>query len=216
MLSKLTVRLIPAIAVAAGAVLSGCSSTTYGTGVTPGKQTLEDIVGIASFGGKKQEPIDYAPRPPIVTPPSTAVLPTPGDPNTASVGANWPQDPDVIARQRKAAADAKVATWEAPTGSKDPKFRLPKQQVQQWEPLTDKSASEAALTTPEQAAKSKKLFADARGMRAGSVDANGNPVRQYLIEPPSDYRAPDPTEPTEIVDKPKKKSGFKWPWQWFH
>ena len=59
----------------------------------------------------------------------------------------------------------------------------------------------------------KKLFADMKLAKSGSVDANGNPVRRYLTEPPADYRVPDPEAPTEITEK-KKKTGFKWPDLW--
>ena len=54
----------------------------------------------------------------------------------------------------------------------------------------------------------KKMFADARGSKGGSYDAEGRPVRKYLTEPPPEYREPDPNSPVEITEKPKKKSKF--------
>src|SRR5690606_553030 len=73
--------------------LGGCiSATTYGTGVSPGQQTIEDITGLVSFAGKKKPQIEYEPRPPIVAPPGKA-LPPPGESAAATV-ANWPVDPD--------------------------------------------------------------------------------------------------------------------------
>jgi hypothetical protein len=209
---KASVRLLPALALAAAA-LSGCmSGMTYGTGTTPGRQTVEDIVGIADFSGKKQPVIDYAPRPPVVVPPSTATLPPPEDKSRA-VAANWPNDPDAAAAKRKAAFDASPVAYDSATIAADPKFRLPQQDNGRPHlPPTEQESAAAAITTPAQAAAAKKLFADARPS-GGSVDANGNPVRKYLIEPPPAYRAPDPTAPTEIVDKPKAK--FKPPWAWW-
>ena len=69
--------------------------TTYGTGTTAAKQTLEDVTGILALGGSKQgeEPISYEPRPPIVEPP-VATLPPPGSDTATAVASNWPVDPD--------------------------------------------------------------------------------------------------------------------------
>jgi hypothetical protein len=67
----------------------------------------------------------------------------------------------------------------------------------------------ASLNTEDQ----KKLFADLKRAKTGSVDENGNPVRKYLTEPPTDYRTPDPNAPLEITEK-KEKKGFKWPDLW--
>ncbi|MCP4306918.1 MAG: hypothetical protein GY788_18975, partial [bacterium] len=39
----------------------------------------------------------------------------------------------------------------------------------------------------------------AKSSRAGAVDANGNPVRTTLTEPPAEYRVPDPTAPEEFT-----------------
>ena len=63
--------------------------------------------------------------------------------------------------------------------------------------------------SPERRPGAKKLFAEAKGI---AVDENGQPVRRYLSDPPSEYRVPDPTAPVVITDKPKKKK-FKWWWQ---
>src|SRR5207248_5118249 len=93
------------------AALGGCTSTTYGTGVSPGKQTINDITGLVNLNGSKKDPIDYKPRPPIVAPPPTAALPPPGTHDVAAVG-DWPRDPDEGLKARKAAA-AKLRTGNA-------------------------------------------------------------------------------------------------------
>jgi hypothetical protein len=51
----------------------------------------------------------------------------------------------------------------------------------------------------------KKMFADARGSKAGSVDAEGKPIRKYLTEPPAAYREPDPTSTVPVDEEPEKK-----------
>ena len=52
----------------------------------------------------------------------------------------------------------------------------------------------------------RKLIASAK--TSASLDANGNPIRKTLSEPPVNYREPDPNAPTEF--KSVKKH---WPWQ---
>ncbi|CAN5146265.1 hypothetical protein BH10PSE9_BH10PSE9_10890 [soil metagenome] len=210
-------RLLPAIALTALSVgLAGCmgGGTTYGTGKNPGAQTLEDLAGIASMGAPKKDPIDYAARAPLVPPPVGTPLPPPG--SQASVAANWPKDPDVEQKKFKAESKARAqaqAPGEQPYGINDPKFRVQAKKGDEPSPmLTDpnKRMDADAHTTTEQASASKKLFADARG---SPTDENGQPIRQYLTDPPTGYRAPDPTAPVEVDAKPAVKKKFKWPWQ---
>lgn len=198
-------RFASAAAIAAMAVaLAACQSNTYGTGRSPGLQTVEDIVGIAALSNEKREPIDYKPRPGIVAPPSTATLPAPGASGSTMVASNWPVDPDVQRAQLKADAAAREAA-----GLPTPKFSLPRSES--TEPIRMRDPEAEAMSTPEQREAAKKMFADARG--AVAVDENGMPVRRYLTDPPSEYRMPDPTAPVEIVDKPKPRKKFKWWWQ---
>lgn len=192
------------------AVLSGCSSMTYGTGTSPGKQTFNDITGIVSIGGKKQPKIDYASRPPIVAPPKTAALPAPGA--TTSVATNWPRDPDEIARARKEAEGDAPREDPGVAALKDPGWRLPPSSEKtvnirrdpNWDP-----GQEALKTTREQNETAKKMIAAAKTGAAGKVDANGNPIRTTLTEPPADYRQPDAASPQEFNAKQKKK---RWWW----
>jgi hypothetical protein len=184
--------------------LAGCTGMTYGTGKSPGLQTLEDITGVVTLGGKDKEPIDYRARPKIVAPPTIASLPPPGSDNTAPT-ANWPNDPDQLRAKVIADADARNAA------GRPIDYKLAKG-------TTTTGAIQAAqidpnhTLTPEEEAKLKKLFADARGGVA--VDENGNPIRRYLSDPPSEYRLPDPTAPLEVsADAIKKKKKFKWWWQ---
>ena len=211
-------RLVVAAAAAGlSLAIGGCTnSTTYGTGRSPGAQTLEDLAGIAALSGPKPAPIDYAARPPIVPPPNGTPLPAPGE-GQAALASNWPKDPDIEAKKFKAevAARTLAAGDGPPLNANDPRFRLPPKPKSD-EPaqiLVDmnKKPGDEARTTPEQAAAAKKLFAEARtGVK---LDENGLPVRQYLTDPPSVYRAPDANAPAEFDAKPEKKKKWKWPWQ---
>ncbi len=179
---------------AAGVSLSACNSMTYGTGTSPGAQTLKDVSGIAEIGGKKKEKIDYEPRPSIVVPPSTASLPQPVDGNEA-LGPNWPNDPD----ERQAKLKATVAELEAEGKHID--IRLPNGAAPPEDPY-------AGLSDKERAAIVRKRAAEAKGVVA--VDQLGNPVRRYLSDPPTAYREADPTAPPPTVLADKKKEKKKW------
>lgn len=188
--------------------LGGC--TTYGTGVTPAKQTVDDIGGLVALGGKKQPHIDYEARAPIVPPPENAALPEPG---ASAKAANWPRDPDELDRQRKAlAASTPKDPEEKPLG--DPGFRLPSTpSTPRYVDTRDESdaAAKDAMLKPGEAATAKKLYAAAKAGNGVKVDENGVPVRTLLVEPPSDYRVPDPTAPTELSTAPAKTKKWWWP-----
>lgn len=204
-------------------MLGACSSTTYGTGTSAAKQTIQDVTGILSFGKKKGEDIAYEPRPPIVEPPA-ATLPPPGSDPSAVVAGNWPVDPD---EERKRIDNLVKERREA---GQSLKFTVPEEEP--TGPVvvsaTERSDDDRRSMSPEKAMRirdtvrgkgpsgedQRKLFADAKLARIGSFDENGNPVRRYLTEPPAEYREPDLESPIEITEKPKKKKRFKLPDLW--
>jgi hypothetical protein len=202
-------RALPVLAGAALALaLAACSQTTYGTGTSAGLQTITDIAKAASLGDKK-DPIDFTPRPPVVAPPTTASLPPPGSgPTTTSVAADWPKDPEVQA----ATVKAQIAQAQAsgrPITIKQPPKSPPSQEVTG---SIDINSPDNFKTTPAQEAEVKRLLALSN---SGSADANGNPVRQYLTDPPAGYLAGDPNAPPPTTPEKKPTRAIKWPWQWF-
>jgi hypothetical protein len=203
---RVAVRPLAVCSVLAALALAGCNSMTYGTGTSPAMQTLEDITGVATLGGKKQDPIDYAARPKIVAPPAMAGNLPPPQTTTASDKPlpNWPNDPDALRSKVIADAEARNAA------GLDPNYRLAKGQTTTGAIAVQNNDPNRKLT-PEELAKAKQAFADAKG--AVAVDANGNPVRRYLTDPPVDYRVPDPTAPVDVANAPKPKKKFKWWWQ---
>ena len=183
-----------------GLVLGACG-TTYGTGVNPGAQTVKDITGMFGGSGQKNAPIDYAPRPGIVAPPANTTLPQPGSGTSV---ADWPDDPDVRAREQNLANANKPS--ENSNALVDPGFRLPKSQVQ-VDQLQDRNIDDELYSLTGNKTEQRKLFATAKGGAAGKVDENGNPVRTALTEPPAEYRVPDPSAPEEFEATSKKGIG---------
>lgn len=186
------------------ALALGACGTTYGTGVNPGTQTVKDLTGMLSLGATKSSgpPIAYESRPAIVTPPSTASLPPPGSGTTVQ---NWPNDPDQLAREQKLANARKPS--ESGNALVDPGFRLPKQKVDVVNSESQTKDAELLALTGATKKEQQTLFAKAKGGAAGQVDAEGNPVRTALTEPPPDYRIPDPTAPEEFAATSKRGLG---------
>ena len=193
-------------AVGLAVFLGGC--TTYGTGVTPAAQTMKDITGLVAFGASDKPQIDYQARPPIVAPPPGAPLPKPGQ-STAASDANWPRDPDVVAAQQRLAADTAKPN---PSGlPEDPNFKvaMPTSGISPVEAHGNVDPSAEIFQNQAQRQAQMKLFASAKSGNA-AVDANGNPVRTTLVDPPSEYRVPDPNAPDTMDVKPKAKHWW-WP-----
>ncbi len=181
---------------------------TYGTGVSPGAQTLNDLTGLVAIGRSKGGNIAYQPRPKVVAPPMTAALPKPGsDADAAVANANWPRDPDLIASQQKAAR-LRAGTSLLPSDHPDievvglPKSDRGSLAAMEVDPSVQAEKDRANML------KAEKIRADIKASAAG-VDANGNRIRATLTEPPVDYRVPDPNAPVEFKSVKKK---FRWPW----
>lgn len=170
--------------------LAGCSGTTYGTGVSPEKQTLTDVMSIASLGGDDRPPIDYKPRGGIVVPPNKS-LPPPAATASLEQDMNWPKDPDV-ARRKKRENDAVAMNSEGA-----PNLKLAPGQ-------TTFSRREEEYSEARRAEGKKAWDALHKG-KGGSFDAQGNATRKYLTEPPVAYRAADPNAPMVEPEKTKKK-----------
>lgn len=192
----------PATGAAAGAIalaiiLSGCSGTTYGTGVSPGRQTVKDITGLVNLGAKKDEnPIEYTPRPAIVTPPSADTLPKPGE---GTAVANWPDDPDEAEKRRKAALSGPNKKSEQELLAEYGEL-LPQSKPVGLTSSKDPNSAEVQMRQMREVRdEAEQLFAKAKSGRAGAVDADGNPVRTTLTEPPAEYRLPDAAAPEEFA-----------------
>lgn len=152
--------------------------------------------------GDDKAPIDYRERAPIVVPPSTNLRPPAEAAAPDQRRANWPQDPDVLAR-RKAAADAgKPVMVDSVTGHEigGPVRRLSPQQIRdgrvagqevggvaQRPRYDDKDFHNVmgGLTTLREMDKQSSATASADG----NLDRT-EPKREFLTDPPGGLRRP--------------------------
>jgi len=153
---------------------------------------LNSFLGVFGMQFKKEdEVIDYRARPPLVVPPNAEQLPPPV-PAGAARTAEWPNDPDVMAR-RKAAADSRRP---APQTTPNARAELSKEELMQGRgggPNRGTGASSecavsagtpSCLYTPWDELKAKKESADDKNIVIGGEE----PPRNYLTEPPVGYR----------------------------
>lgn len=222
--------------VAASALVSGCvNSPTYGTGKPADQQLLEDVTGILNLGGPDKPQIDYKPRPEIVKPNDAAVLPPPVD-TDVTASPDWPQSPEQrIATLRAEATenrdkigyrprvydssagtdiaspaiydesgDGNASVLEKPEGldGDGPGYRPGRIRIQ---------SAAAQEGTPLQKeidnANAREEFNKRLALRR-----QGSPnSRRYLSEPPTTYRVPAATAPSNDVgeDEWRKEKRLK-------
>ncbi|TWG97452.1 hypothetical protein L598_002000000160 [Mesorhizobium sp. J18] len=175
---------------ASGLLLAGCmGAPTYGTGTPADQQLLEDLSGALTFSSEKKEPIDYSPRPGLVMPASTTVLPPPQE-DVATVGnPAWPESNEQRLARIRAEATANQDNpsyssgvdpdiMKAASRSKAP----PRRRWNEIAPMND-------------TARTREEFNERLAERQ-----QGNPnQRKYLSEPPLVYRQPASTAPVGDV-----------------
>lgn len=183
-----------------GTFLSGCiGGTTYGTGVTQEKQTLDDITQMLTFK-KKRKVIDYSARPDLVVPENKQLV-EPVDVATTTSNPDWPESPEQrLARVRAEAEEAQS------TNAKRVQFDQSKKAVG-----SSFKKMDAANEAPEgQGVPNVSCDPDGVIMRACTsteiskavqesrriVSSSGvGTPRRYLTEPPTEYRTPVATAP---------------------
>lgn len=186
------VLFVPLLAgLAAPALLAGCSPTaTYGTGEAPEVAMFREMTG-SLLSIKKEEPIEYQPRAPLVMPPeNSGNLPPPVE--TASATApNWP-----VSREDR------IAAMQA--GNDDPRYAGSQAEYRRLKPLVgvlpEPPRGQDELGTPYDIVHSKrqqeqlrKAIAEAEGFGAGNE-------RRFLTDPPTQYRQPAASAPAEFED----------------
>lgn len=185
------VTLVVGIMSVAGLAFAGCvASPTYGTDKTQNQQLLEDITGMLALGPKKGPKIDYKPRPELVEPETTAVLPPPQDNVTTASSQAWPESPeDRLARLRSEADENRDSPFFRPNVVNDATSR--NTEVTYDDPILANMGS-------------KERFEEMKRRRVERAGGNAS-SRQYLSEPPVDYREPADTAPVGELGEPEWK-----------
>jgi hypothetical protein len=190
-----------ASATVAGAVLvaclalSGCmGGTTYGTGVSQEKQTVDDIYNMFTLKRSRVD-IDYTPRADLIVPENSEELPEPLDSAAATSNPEWPEAPEQrVARIRSQAGEIDERSGEysieeqlrAKEGIGIENGPTKKFVVGQ----TDRDGNPLQYNGEENKAKRREVLA-----RKAELGPTTGTERRYLTDPPVAYRTPAETAP---------------------
>ena len=165
---------------------------------------VDEVLETMGLKSRDREPIDYRERAPLVVPPSGAKLRAP---ESAASGRNaqWPQDPDLLARKRRAEEARAPSTI---TMDRDVRADLVgpdvgrKRNAYAGVPnrsITSEGDNPARALTPDQV-----RGALANSSESGNRPVGGEPGRQYLTEPPKGYRRAAAGAPVKATIDPMK------------
>lgn len=179
--------------------VSGCvGGTTYGTGVSQERQTIEDLSNMLSFR-KKRTVIDYSARPDLVVPKNKQLV-EPVDEAVTTSNAEWPESPEQrIARIRAEAeeattSDAKRVAFDAKKKRFGGKFE--KMDAANEAPIgqgiPNKTCDPDGVVMRK--CTSQEISKAVQAQRKLASIGDGK-VRRYLTEPPIEYRTPADTAP---------------------
>lgn len=158
-------------------------SPTYGTGKSANQQLLEDVTGMMSLqpGGPRQT-IQYQPRPDLVRPSNTTVLPSPQAGVTAQRSEQWPESPEERLRRVRASADESGVPTTAVIRDGNTQRIVASSSFDSNDPRAQREEFRRRLTAANQ----------------------GDPnVRRSLAEPPTTYRQPSESAPVGDVGEPE-------------
>ena len=178
--------------------LGGCLGPTYGTGKSQGETLFDDMNNFVSIGGiggsdDSSKKIAYTPRPELVKPEDTSVLPQPQVARNTTGDPNWPESPE----ERSARIQAAAYQGDGPLPAEFTTKR--KEGVTQGYldrtsgdgyDFSGKRNSSGVLSPQEMKGRSELIKQRLAEQKQGSPAQ-----RRYLSEPPIKYREPAATAP---------------------
>lgn len=189
-------RIGAAIAVLAFGLSACVGGTTYGTGVSQEKQTLDDVYNMFTLKRQRHD-IDYSARPDLVVPEDTAALPEPLENGVTTSNPEWPETPE----ERIARIRAQAPEEDPETGLVPVEDRLRKKEGIDIETrdinAENRDAGIDRYGNPILGFQQKRKEQREEVLRRkNELKVSSTPTRRYLTEPPIEYRIPADTAPT--------------------
>lgn len=169
---------------------------------------VDEVLETIGLKARSKEPIVYRERAPLVVPPNLDKL-RPPESADANHGSNWPRDPDVLERRRRAEAAKR-------SGAPDSDNDVSQGGILRNEPLGQRNRYAGVPTAPVAGSINNESFNPALAVSREQVrrvmaDAKDpdlptgvEPDRQYLTEPPKGYRRPAAGAPVRASVEPMK------------
>ncbi|MEX6506134.1 hypothetical protein [Jiella sp. M17.18] len=196
MTSKSVRKALGAAAIVAGCLsLGGCLGPTYGTGKSQGETLFDDLNNFVALGNTDQAQIAYNPRPPLVKPQNTKVLPPPQASRTTANDPNFPESPEARSKRLQASAQQGDGILPADVASAR-KEGVTQEYLDRTSGggYTFKNDHSAGfLTQAELESHKDEVAKRLRDQKQGSPTQ-----RKYLSEPPVAYRTPAATAPIGV------------------
>ena len=178
-----------------------------------GQPLMHRLLTGAGIVDPPTSPIQYAPRSPIVVPPSTELKPPQASPGAAIAGTEWPTNPEE--KEAAARASAQKDPGQVLRDAMHTGDRLTSAEIQAGRiPGGGLAGTQTANTDSTRRTGGERLTqTELQTLKVNSPDSSGPnigeaPTRKYLIEPPAEYRTPaataampeDPTNGKPITD----------------
>ena len=166
--------------------------TMFGTATARAEEgvAFKNIMGTIGLIPKEKDPIRYRERAPLVLPPKAELRPPAS--SYASSNPQWPNDPDVAEKRRRADEARNPVTWSETRRMSDNNARLSPQELQGGRVSGGQSAvpgshrgdnaRDVLLLSPDQ------LRAAPRSDEDDRKAAVGEPARKTLTDPPTGMR----------------------------
>ena len=173
---------------------------------------LTGVLRIIGLSPEEKDPIQYRERPPLVVPPSIGKLRNPEE-GAAQTNPNWPQDPDVLARKRKAEEDkqpvARNREYDPSYGAQVPLNEAQRRNRYAGVPSSARDTMAATqrdldFMRVNQSDVSRAL--EANRAQQPTLRPGEEPSRQYLTEPPKGYRSAAAGAPVRATVEPIKNT----------
>ena len=185
--------LCAATLLAAAPALSGCLGPTYGTGKSQGETLFDDLNNVVSIGSdNRTAEIAYSPRPELVRPENTSVLPAPQPVRNTTSDPNWPESPEERSARRQAAAFQSDGPVPADIASSR-KEGVTEAYLDRTRGTgyTRRNTDDGHILSPAELRGRGELLRERQ-----QASKQGSPTqRRYLSEPPIAYRQPAATAP---------------------
>jgi hypothetical protein len=201
--------------------LAGCSATSSGGFVdedvayrqeNPENAVIRRMMEGLGAVDPSRKAIKYAPRSPLVMPP-TRDLPTPSTDDVETTHAGiWPKDPELAAAEQRRKYRDKMDERQALKHDGSPADMTNEERAAFRSAASGRSRAPTPdlLTTSGGPNEPPPDIKKDTGKATAISSADGTPVRRTLVDPPIEYQTPASTAP--IVDPEKKKK--KW-WKVF-
>lgn len=184
-----------------GLVLAGTAATA--PAMAQDGSFMRSVLGAVGIMEPDREEIEIRERPPLVVPPQLN-LRTPKDPNRLAEDPNWPRDPDVIERKRRA-ADARVPVTETERRRIEQDPRMNYQQLRSVRGGQGQQAARSSGSVGDNnrdelywrpMEDNRRAAAEYRARpEAQALNYGQEPRRQALTDPPAGLRMPAGTAP---------------------